>query len=239
MVYGNGWLLQRTGSLQTESQSRMLWVGSLYGQRMMSTLGVPVWYNVNPRNDGWYQRHSLQWRHNERDGISNHRRLDCLLNHLIGADQRKYQNSASLAFVREIHRWTVNSLHKGPLTWKKFPFDDIIISDWCQLHMYPNLPCLNDIDLSVFAIWVDELNVVIILSCCGLLSGQYLAKQYVALSVYIAVIFLGRFHERHGVSFLSAKSVWSCNIITVVLCVLSSYRSPLYIESLYYMAPNY
>ena len=26
---------------------------------------------------------SLQWRHNERDGVSNHRRLDCLLNHLF------------------------------------------------------------------------------------------------------------------------------------------------------------
>ena len=33
-----------------------------------------------------------------------------------GADQRKYQSSASEAFVRGIHRWPVNSLHKGLLT---------------------------------------------------------------------------------------------------------------------------
>ena len=26
---------------------------------------------------------SLQWRHNDRDGVLNHRRLDCLLNHLF------------------------------------------------------------------------------------------------------------------------------------------------------------
>ena len=45
-----------------------------------------------------------------------------------GADQRKYQGSASLAFVRGIHRWPVNSLHKGPVTWKKFPFDDVIMN---------------------------------------------------------------------------------------------------------------
>ena len=32
-----------------------------------------------------------------------------------GADQRKHQNSASLAFVRGIHRWPVNSPHKGPM----------------------------------------------------------------------------------------------------------------------------
>ena len=26
----------------------------------------------------------LQWRHNKRDGVSSHRRLDCLPNHLFG-----------------------------------------------------------------------------------------------------------------------------------------------------------
>ena len=40
------------------------------------------------------------------------------------ADQRKHQSSASLAFVRRIHRWPVNSPHKWPVTWKMFPFDD-------------------------------------------------------------------------------------------------------------------
>ena len=32
-----------------------------------------------------------------------------------GADQRKHQSSASLAFVWGIHRWPVNSPHKGPV----------------------------------------------------------------------------------------------------------------------------
>ena len=41
-----------------------------------------------------------------------------------GVNQSKYQSSASLAFVREIHRWPVNSPHKGPVTWKMFPFND-------------------------------------------------------------------------------------------------------------------
>ena len=43
-----------------------------------------------------------------------------------GGDQRKHQNSASLAFVREIHRWPVDSPHKGPVTRIFFPFDDVI-----------------------------------------------------------------------------------------------------------------
>ena len=44
-----------------------------------------------------------------------------------GADERKHQSSASLAFVRGIHWWPVNSLHKGPITLKMFPFDDVIM----------------------------------------------------------------------------------------------------------------
>ena len=44
-----------------------------------------------------------------------------------GADQRKHQSSVSLAFVRGIHRWRVNSPRKGPLTRKMFPFDDVIM----------------------------------------------------------------------------------------------------------------
>ena len=43
------------------------------------------------------------------------------------ADQRKHQSSASWAFVRGIHRGSVNSQHKWPVTWKMFPFDNVII----------------------------------------------------------------------------------------------------------------
>ena len=44
-----------------------------------------------------------------------------------GADQRKHQSSASLAFVRGMPRWPVNSRHKGPVKRKMFPFDDVIM----------------------------------------------------------------------------------------------------------------
>ena len=39
------------------------------------------------------------------------------------ADQRKHQSSATLAFVRGIHRRP----HKWPVTRKIFPFDDVIM----------------------------------------------------------------------------------------------------------------
>ena len=47
----------------------------------------------------------------------------------LGTDQRKHLSSASLAFVRGIHRWPVNTPHKRPVTWKMFPFDDVIMRD--------------------------------------------------------------------------------------------------------------
>ena len=51
-------------------------------------------------------------------------------------DQRKHQSSMSLACVWGIHRWPVNSPHKGPVTRKMFPFDGVIVSLWdgCPVH---------------------------------------------------------------------------------------------------------
>ena len=46
-----------------------------------------------------------------------------------GVDQRKHQSSASLGFVWGIHRWAVNSPHKGAVTRKMLPFDDVIINE--------------------------------------------------------------------------------------------------------------
>ena len=43
------------------------------------------------------------------------------------AAHRKYQSSASLAFVRGIHRRPANSPHKWPVTRTMFPFDDVIM----------------------------------------------------------------------------------------------------------------
>ena len=44
-----------------------------------------------------------------------------------GEYHRKHQSSASLAFLRGIHQWPVNSQHKWPVTRKMVPFDDVIM----------------------------------------------------------------------------------------------------------------
>ena len=75
----------------------------------------------------WFSQIALQWRHNGHNGVSNHQPYDCFLNPLPRRRSRKHQSSASLAFVRGIHRGPVNSPHKWPVTRKMFPLDDVIM----------------------------------------------------------------------------------------------------------------
>ena len=78
--------------------------------------GRDVYVNINGRS------FSLQWRHNGRDGVSNHQPHDWFTQSFIQAqDQRKHQSSASLAFVPGF------TPHKWPVTRKMLPFDDVIM----------------------------------------------------------------------------------------------------------------
>ena len=85
-----------------------------------------------------------------------------------GADNRKHQSSASMAFVRGIHRWLVNAPHKGPVARQMFPFDDVIMIIWsiaytCHCHAACNIVLwynvYNDIPLYIgfriyeFSVW--------------------------------------------------------------------------------------
>ena len=67
----------------------------------------------------------LQWRHNERGGVSNHQRLDCSLNRLI-----KENIKAPRYWPLYVWNSPVTSefsAHWGPVTRKMLPFDDVIM----------------------------------------------------------------------------------------------------------------
>ena len=80
-------------------------------------------------------RSTLQWRHNGRDGVSNHRRLDCLLNRLSWRKSKKTWKVRVTGLCEGTSPWPVNSPHKGPVTRKMSPFDDVIMDIllfiWC------------------------------------------------------------------------------------------------------------
>ena len=78
-----------------------------------------------------------------------------------GADQRKYQSFASLAFVRGIHRSPVDSPHKGPITRKMLPFDDVIMTAYMYVH-WPLVPAttllpLNNLIIRRFVFAINSL----------------------------------------------------------------------------------
>ena len=69
----------------------------------------------------------LEWRHNERHAVSNRWRLECLLNRLFRRTSKKGSKLCATGLCGGIHRWPVDSPHKGPVTRKMFPFDDVIM----------------------------------------------------------------------------------------------------------------
>ena len=77
---------------------------------------------------GQFYHKSLPWRHNERSGISNHQRLDCLLNILLRRRSKKTSKLCVTGLCEGNSLVTVAYRHKRPVTRKIFPFDDIIMS---------------------------------------------------------------------------------------------------------------
>ena len=70
---------------------------------------------------------TLQWRHNERDGVPNHRRLDYSLDHLFNRRSKKTSKLRVTGLCEGNQRRPVDSPHKGPVPRKMFPFDDAIM----------------------------------------------------------------------------------------------------------------
>ena len=65
--------------------------------------------------------YTLQWRHNEPNGVSNHRLYECLLSRLFRPRSKKTSK------LRITGLCEVNFPHKWPVTRKMLPFDDIIM----------------------------------------------------------------------------------------------------------------
>ena len=108
----------------TKASDAELWCFVSYVPEPLETPSCPLWLHCNVRN--------FSTPHYD-DVIMNSiaSQITSLTivysNVYSGADQSKHQSSASLAFVWRIHRGTVNSPHKWPITRKIFPFDDVIM----------------------------------------------------------------------------------------------------------------
>ena len=78
---------------------------------------------------------SLWWRHNDHDSVSNHQPHECLLNRLFRRRSKKTSRLRVTGLCVGNSPGPVNSPHKGPVTRKMFPFDDVIMIVWLsQCH---------------------------------------------------------------------------------------------------------
>ena len=78
-------------------------------------------------DDFFWQFFSLQWRRNETDGVSNYQSHDCLLNRLFRRRSKKTSKLRVTGLYERNSPMTGEFPHKGPVTRKMFPFDDVIM----------------------------------------------------------------------------------------------------------------
>ena len=71
---------------------------------------------------------TLQWRHNDHDGVSNHQPPSCLLKRLFRRWSKKTSKLRVTGLCVGNSPGPVNSRHKGLATRKMSPFDDVIMS---------------------------------------------------------------------------------------------------------------
>ena len=99
----------------------MLWsrqVASHYLKKMSIKVNDAIWQLDN---------NSLQWRHNDHDYVSNHQPRGCLFNRLFRRRSKKTSKLRVTGLYVGNSPGPVNSPHKGPVTRKMFPFDDVIM----------------------------------------------------------------------------------------------------------------
>ena len=70
----------------------------------------------------------LRWRHSGRDSVSHHQPHNCLLNHLFRRRSKKTSKLRVTGLCVGNSPGPVNSPHKGPVTRKMFPFDDVTMN---------------------------------------------------------------------------------------------------------------
>ena len=75
------------------------------------------------------------------------------------ADKKNIKSSASLGFVRGIHRGPVNSPHKWPVTRNMLPFYDVIMQAWALNQCWLIVNMSSDIHLRASSQKIPQLSI--------------------------------------------------------------------------------
>ena len=138
------------------------------------------------RHIHWFSLRTLQWRHNKRDGVSNHRRLDCLLNRLSMRRSRKTSMLRVTGLCEGNSRVTVNSPHKWPVTRKNPLFHHAVRLHLQSLYLMTYALIAHDLPLYILA-WHQPWSMGSGNSPCSSLVGDYLLSVLVKLQAKLAI----------------------------------------------------
>ena len=126
----------------------------------------------------WFWRSALQWRQNERNGISNQQPHDCLLNFLFRCRSKK-PSKLHVTGLCEGNS-PVNSLHKGPVTRKMFSFDDVIMKMW---HGIAGQKCFYTLLPSNAIPWQPSgSTLALVMACCLMAPSHYLNQCWLNIT---------------------------------------------------------
>ena len=123
------WVINNLIAHQCAPYIRELTVDSELIIDILSGMGCLLWVL------GENQSLPLLWRHNGRDSVSNHQSHDCLLNRLFRRRSKKTSKLRVTGLCAGNSPGTGEFPHKGPVTRKMFPFDDVIMA--FTLHRDP------------------------------------------------------------------------------------------------------
>ena len=98
---------------------------------------------------------SLWWRHNDHDSVSNHQPHECLLNRLFGRRSKKTSKLRVTGLCVGNSPGPVNSPHKGPVTRKMIPFDDVIMLLLLSMVWRHTFPAVHFMTTSM-ALWESD-----------------------------------------------------------------------------------
>ena len=147
------------------------------------------------------------WHHSDvtmSDGVPNHQCPDCLFNRLFGRRSNKSSKLRVTALVvRRIHRWPVDSPHKGLVTRKMFLFYDVMVT----LTWTFNEPISSWSHLNGNLLWAAD---------STLHGDEWIAMKWLSLSRVSAMCIMRtencRFLTFHGM-FKTHWQGFSCIII--------------------------
>ena len=96
-----------------------------------------VW-RPRPKQKTWA---TLQWRHNEHDGVSDHQPHDCLLNRLFMCRSRETWKFRATGLCAGNSPVTGKSHAQRAGNEEMFPFDDVIMIWWYMLPITSSIFC--------------------------------------------------------------------------------------------------